>query len=67
MRIGYIENIVGAYLLIWFYRQKRNVWIKVREERVPIGFREVTLERIEREGVLVPLNRGMSEGITRGN
>lgn len=67
MRIGYIENIVGAYLLIWFYRQKRNVWIKVREERVPIGFREVTLERVEREGVLVPLNRGMSEGITRGN
>lgn len=60
MRIGFIENTVGGYLLLWFYHHRNGVWVKVREERIPIGYRDVTLERISREGALVPLNRGLT-------
>ena len=56
MRIGFVENILcNRYIIFWFYKHVNGVWVKIHEERVPIGFRDVTLERIARNGAVVKL------------
>jgi len=68
VRIGFIENIIAnRYILFWFYKYDKGVWKRVRSERTPVGHREVLIERVSRECVLVPLSKNVFKDLNTKN
>jgi len=58
-RIGYIENDIGkGSILFWFYRVLDNRWVRIRSEKIHVGYRDILLEQMGREAILVQLGKG---------